>query len=128
LRDALDDAALARGIAALEQHDDLELLVDDPILQLDQLALQPKQLLEIEFPLQRLMFGMVGDAPQNTGDALVVDLQLHFFVHVVDDFIVEALEERARFGCFVLVHGGAFPSSPVRRPRSLACDAAIGML
>ncbi len=48
LRDALDDAALAGGVAALEQHHDLELLVADPVLQLDQLALQPQQLAEIE--------------------------------------------------------------------------------
>ena len=48
LRDALDDAALAGGVAPLEQHHDFELLVDDPVLQLDELALQPQQLLEIE--------------------------------------------------------------------------------
>ena len=40
LGDALDHAALAGGIAAFEEHDDLELLCDDPVLQLDQLVLQ----------------------------------------------------------------------------------------
>ena len=97
LRDALDDAALARGIAPLEQHDDLELLVHDPVLQLDQFALQPQQLLEVEFPIQRLVFGMVGDVVHHLGDALVVDFQLHLFVEIVDDFAMDALEERARF-------------------------------
>ena len=48
LRDALDDAALAGRIAPFEDHDDLELLRDDPVLQLDELALQPEQLLEVE--------------------------------------------------------------------------------
>ena len=69
LRDALDDAALARGIAPLEDHHDFELLMHDPVLQLDQFALQPQQLLEIEFPVQRLLFGMVGDfIITSTGD------------------------------------------------------------
>src|SRR6185437_3192604 len=53
LGDALDHSALAGGVAALEDHDHLELVVLDPILQLDQLALQAKQLLEIDVPVQR---------------------------------------------------------------------------
>jgi hypothetical protein len=47
LRDALDDAALARRIAAFEQDDDLLLAVLHPVLQLDQFALQAEQLLEV---------------------------------------------------------------------------------
>src|SRR5262249_19883997 len=39
LGDALDNAALARRVAALENNDDLEALRDDPILQPDQLTL-----------------------------------------------------------------------------------------
>ena len=53
LGDALDDAALAGGIAALEEDDHLELVVLDPVLQLDQLALQPEQLLEVDAPIER---------------------------------------------------------------------------
>ena len=40
LGDALDDAALAGGIAPLEDHHDLQLVGLHPVLQLDQLALQ----------------------------------------------------------------------------------------
>ena len=40
LGDALDDAALARGIAALEDHDDFEAGVLDPFLELHQLHVQ----------------------------------------------------------------------------------------
>src|SRR5450755_147831 len=48
LGDPFDDTALAGRIAALEDDDDLELLVEHPVLQFDQLALQPEQLLEID--------------------------------------------------------------------------------
>jgi hypothetical protein len=44
LGDALDDAALAGGVAALEQADDLEAAGLDPLLELDQLDLEPGQL------------------------------------------------------------------------------------
>ena len=44
LGDALDRAALAGGVAALEDHDDLQLLVLHPVLQLHQLVLQAEQL------------------------------------------------------------------------------------
>src|SRR5262245_60921142 len=38
LRDPLDDPALSRRVAALEEDHDLELLLHDPVLQLHQLA------------------------------------------------------------------------------------------
>src|SRR4029077_8764391 len=44
LRDALDRAALAGGIAALEEHDDPLPLRLAPFLDLDQLGLEPPQL------------------------------------------------------------------------------------
>ena len=47
LRDALDDAPLPGGVAPFEDHDELALLVDDPILQLDELTLQPKELSKV---------------------------------------------------------------------------------
>ena len=43
LRDALDDPDLARGVAALEDHDDLLLRGGDPVLKLDHLALEPEE-------------------------------------------------------------------------------------
>src|SRR6516164_5323246 len=55
LGDALDHAALAGGVAALEEDDHLELVVLDPILELDQFALQAEQLLEIERAVHRLL-------------------------------------------------------------------------
>jgi hypothetical protein len=60
LGDPLDDAALAGGVAALEDDDHLELVVLDPVLQLDQFALQPKQLLEVDGPVERLVRSMGG--------------------------------------------------------------------
>ena len=54
LGNALDNAALASGVASFEDNDDLKLVVLDPVLQLDQLTLEPKQLLEIDGPFDRL--------------------------------------------------------------------------
>ena len=48
LGDALDRAALAGAVAALEQHDDLRAGVLHPALQLDQLGLQPQQLAQVD--------------------------------------------------------------------------------
>jgi hypothetical protein len=48
LGDALDHAALAGGITPFEDDDHFELFMLHPILQLDQFALEPKQLLEID--------------------------------------------------------------------------------
>ena len=45
--DALDDAALARGVAAFKNNDDLQALVLDPGLQFHELHLQPEKLGEI---------------------------------------------------------------------------------
>ena len=55
LGDPLDGAALARRVASLEDDDQLELLGDDPVLELDELALQAQELLEIELPRQRIV-------------------------------------------------------------------------
>src|SRR4030081_1696763 len=43
LGDPLDDPAFSGGVAALEDHDDLELVVQDQDLAVDQLALKAKK-------------------------------------------------------------------------------------
>ena len=92
LGDALDGAALAGGVAAFEQHDDLELLVLHPILQPHQFVLQPEQLAEIDLAFER-RFGRLRHA---LGDQLVepVFLHLHFqlLVEAVGDFRLDAVE------------------------------------
>src|SRR6476659_9354058 len=50
--DRLDRATLAGPIATLEHDADLEALVHNPLLQLDQLDVQPDQLVLIVLPLQ----------------------------------------------------------------------------
>src|SRR5258708_28303689 len=52
LGDALDDATLAGGVAAFEDDDHLELVVLNPVLQLDEFALQAEQLLEVNLAVQ----------------------------------------------------------------------------
>ena len=52
LGDALDDATLSRRISALEDHDDLQALVPDPLLKDDELGLEPSQLRLVQLLLQ----------------------------------------------------------------------------
>src|SRR6516162_566697 len=77
LGDALDDAALAGGVAALEDDDYLELAVDHPVLQLHQFALQAEQFPEIEPPIYDVLGVVFGNKP---GEPFVVELHLELFV------------------------------------------------
>ena len=62
-----DDAALAVGVAALEQNHQLELLMDDPVLKFDEFLLQPQQLLEIDVAIECLVRGLVAGMLQQAG-------------------------------------------------------------
>jgi hypothetical protein len=62
-----DDAALAGGVAALEQNHQLELLMDDPVLKFDEFLLQPQQLLEIDVAIECLVRGLVAGMLQQPG-------------------------------------------------------------
>jgi hypothetical protein len=97
LRDALDNATLARRIAALEQDDDLVAGVLHPVLQLDQLALQPEQLAEVTLSC--------GGSLVAGHDAMLAVLQfeLQFLVEVVLQVTVNALHQFV----FDVAHGGS---------------------
>ncbi len=103
LGDALDGAALAGGITAFEQHNDLELLVLDPILQAHQLVLETEQLAEIKLAIDRRL-GLFRHA---LGDQLVepVLFHLHFqlLVEAVGNFRLDAAElvHHGSCSCFV---------------------------
>ncbi len=104
LRDALDGAALAGRVASLEDHDQLELLGHDPVLQLDQLALQPEQLLEIKLARQGVVrFKMFG-LRQEVGELVVLELELDVLVEIVLDLGVDALLELAGRTSFIRAH------------------------
>src|SRR5262249_15234191 len=106
LRDAFDDAAFSGRIASLEQHHHFEFLLNDPVLELDELALQAKKLPEIKAAIERLRscagersaacerIGRMHVADE-LGEALVVDF--HF------ELLVEGLEDLASDAFFV--HG-----------------------
>ena len=66
LGDALDDAAFAGGVAALENDHDPEALQADPFLQLDQLELQMGEFIEAwqSLPAGSVRAGGVGRADQ----------------------------------------------------------------
>jgi hypothetical protein len=57
LGDPLDDAALARSVAPLEDHDHLETAALDRLLQLDELDLEPCQLLVVDLLRELLLVG-----------------------------------------------------------------------
>ncbi len=126
LRDALDRAALAGRIAALEDHDEPVARVHDPVLQLDQFALQAEQLAEI---LLARLAGLGGDALFAVEDA-VVHFHFEFLVIGIDEVFFEtALTLGKRRG--VVGHVTFFhPGSPVRRKwvRALCTAASTGRL
>src|SRR3984885_15418770 len=112
LRHALDRAALARGVATLEDDDQLEPLRHNPVLQLDKLTLQTQQLLEIEPPRQGIVQLKMFALRQEVGELVVLELELDVLVEIILDLGVDALPEladrslfiRARF---VRAHGAA---------------------
>jgi hypothetical protein len=101
LGDALDHAALARGVAPFEQHHHLELLGDHPVLQLDEFALQAQQFAKVGAAVfVELRGGGVGGLADQAVHAFVVDLHLELFVDAVDHVSVQAP--------FVFLLGGGF--------------------
>ena len=95
LHDPFDRPAFARRVSPLENDDQLELLGLDPVLELDELALQAQQLLEIEAPRQGIVrFKMFGPR-QEVGELFVLELKLDVLVKIVLDLGVDALLELA---------------------------------
>ena len=91
---ALDDAALARRVAALEQHDQLELVGHHPVLQLDQLALQAQQLGEILPAVDAFRPGHIGDLLGQARQHVVAQLLLQLLVDGVGQFVADAILQR----------------------------------
>ncbi|MNT10118.1 hypothetical protein D3C72_1449330 [compost metagenome] len=93
LGDALDDTALARRVAAFEKDDHLLLAVLHPVLQLDQLALQAKEFLEVGLARRLVGHGRRGRAGVEPVEVAVFDLQFEFFVVAVDQVAGDALHQ-----------------------------------
>ncbi|MNV62135.1 hypothetical protein D3C71_1546670 [compost metagenome] len=72
-----------------------------PVLQLDELALQPKQLGEI--PLARQLVG--GQHVAGAIHVTVFDLELQLFVIAVDQVVGDALHQLLRIELGVVEHG-----------------------
>ena len=94
LGDALDDAALAGGIPALENHHHLELVVLHPALQFHQFALQAEQLLEIDLPVDALLDGVAGEFAGQRVETIVVDLKLKLLLEAVEHFRMDTIMGR----------------------------------
>ena len=101
LRDALDRAALARRVAAFEQDQHLLAAGSHPVLQLDELGLQPEQLAEVQ--VARHLVGAIDSAPDGAGFQrhAVFELEFQFLVEVVSQLCVKAGDQ-------VVVHGRRF--------------------
>ena len=90
---ALDHAALAGGVATLEQHDHLELAGDHPVLQLDELALQAQQLGEIQAAVDDIRPGNVAQMIGQARHDVVAQFQLELLVEAVGQFLLDAILE-----------------------------------
>ena len=110
LRDALDRAALAGRVAALEQDHDLLARGDDPVLQLDQLGLQAEQLAEVLPPIL-LSLGRSCVARLRRQRMAILDLHLELFVVAVDEIAADPQDElimiqaRPAHGQVLATHG-----------------------
>ena len=79
----------------------------DPVLQLDQLALQPQQLLEIHVAIDRFVGRPhAGRLFQNVGEPRIVELQLELFVDRVEHFVLEAFTQRIGVGRLAIHQDG----------------------
>jgi hypothetical protein len=90
-----------------------EPFLHDPILELHQFALQPKQFRKINPTIESRLLGMVGDV----GQAIVVDLDLEFLVEAVDHFALDALRETACIARFLTGHVGTSRDSAWQESR-----------
>jgi hypothetical protein len=88
LGDALDDAALAGGIAAFKDDHDLELVLLNPGLQFHQFALQAEQFLEVDPPIDGLFGGMAEELVGQHVEPIVIDIKFQFLVEAVQHFLV----------------------------------------
>ena len=84
---------LAASVAALEQHHHLQLVVDHPVLEPDELALQAQEFLEVFVAIDAL----IRDAIEQPGKPVVVDLEFELFVDAVDHFLVDAVLQALTF-------------------------------
>ena len=96
LRDALDHAALAGRVAAFEDHDDLQPVFDHPVLQLDQFALQPEQLAEIDPAVEHVGRWFVGRFIDKARQALFVELELEFLIETLGHLGPDPVGQRPR--------------------------------
>jgi hypothetical protein len=124
LGDPLDDAALAGGVAALEDDDHLELVVLDPVLQLDQFALQPKQLLEVDGPVERLVRSMGGLRVPELLEPAFAELQFDLLVKTVAEVGIDALAQGFVAGG---IRRGHFASSVCHAPAKIPVILDGGM-
>ena len=99
-------AALASGVASFEDDHDLKLVVLDPVLQLNQLALEPKQLLKVNGPFDRLARFKGGLNALKLLELAFAELQFELLVQAVAEVGADKLAQgfvagRIRFGHFV---------------------------
>ncbi len=95
---------LPAEFSSLEDDDQLELLGHDPILELDELALQTQQLLEIKRPRQRIVHLKMFGLRQEVGELVVLELELDVLVEIVLDLGVDALLKLADRTLFDRAH------------------------
>src|SRR5262249_48077430 len=123
LRDTLDDAPLAGRVPPFEQDHHLQLLVDDPVLQLDELALEAEELLEIESAIDPVRLRVILDLEL---ELLVEEIQIQErLIHIgfPSAFCVGAMAPNVTF---VSSDGDDLATMLIRSRRSVHVDVLAG--
>jgi hypothetical protein len=116
LGDALDHAALAGRVAPFEDHRDLGSGVLDPVLQLDQLGLQPQQLAEIDYAVECFRMLAAIDAAQLQRQRRLGHLEFEVFVQRVLQLGFEPVGAVVFFGAGVANSSGSVSSFMRSKP------------
>ena len=92
---------LPAEFASLEDHDHLELLGHNPVLQLDELTLQTQQLFEIKPSRQGIVQLEMFALRQQVGELGVLELEFDVLIEIILDLGVDALSELADRSLFI---------------------------
>ncbi len=89
---------LPAEVATLEDHDDAQLVMLDPILKADEFVLEAEQFAKIEPAIELAVTGIAAELVE----ALVFEILLPFLVVAVEDLAADHLHQRRICGTQIL--------------------------
>jgi len=114
LRDALDCATFARGIAAFKDHDNLRLGVLNPVLQFDEFGLQCKKMLKVFRTLDRRRVTGLVDLSDFLRQGWLGQFELNIFVQRVSQLCLKPIIAVRTFVHFSSADGKPLAESKLR--------------